>query len=289
MSNVGAIDRTTYHRGSRTGVLLIHGLGGSPVEVRFVAQGLARAGFTVYCCQLTGHCASADELRQTTWQDWVESVEAAHDRLKQDCDVIIAGGLSTGALLALELAHRRPTEVHGVTLFSPSIVLDGWAMPWYMRFLHYARPGPIRVDWNLAERAPYGIKDERIRAMVVQGMQAGNAGNGYFFTPLWTMLQFNSLAAKVKRNLPKIATPALILHPREDDIASLNNALYIQEKMAGLVELVVLEDSYHIITLDRQRHIVVDRVTAFCSGIEKANSIDVPADRPLRVSRQAER
>jgi len=41
--------------GGRVGVLLIHGLGGTPVELRFVAQNLARAGYTVLCCQLAGH------------------------------------------------------------------------------------------------------------------------------------------------------------------------------------------------------------------------------------------
>lgn len=271
MSEIEIIDRSTYHRGGRTGILLIHGLGGTPVEVRYVAQGLARAGFTVYCCQLAGHCGTAHDLSHSTWKDWIASVEAAHDKLKQDCDVILAGGLSTGSLLALELAHRRPNEVHGLTLFSPSIYLDGWAMPWYMKWLHYCRP-TIHLPFNLTERDPYGLKDERIRAMVVKGMQAGDAQQtGYFFTPLMTMLQFNSLAAHVRRKLDEIATPTLILHPREDDVASLKNALEIQQKMAGLVELIVLEDTYHMITLDRQRGLVVDRTRAFAESIERAH------------------
>ena len=48
-------DRSMFVPGGRVGVLLIHGLGGTPVELRFIAQGLARAGYTVYCCQLAGH------------------------------------------------------------------------------------------------------------------------------------------------------------------------------------------------------------------------------------------
>src|SRR5262245_25433582 len=123
-SNSSIVDRSTFHKGGRTGLLLIHGLGGTPVEVRFIAQGLARAGFTVMCCQLAGHCGSPDDLRLSTWRDWYASVEAAHDRLRAECDVVIAGGLSTGALLALELAHRRAGEIDGLTLFSPSIYLD---------------------------------------------------------------------------------------------------------------------------------------------------------------------
>ena len=48
-------DRSLFLPGGRVGILLIHGLGGTPVELRFIAQGLARAGHTVYCCQLAGH------------------------------------------------------------------------------------------------------------------------------------------------------------------------------------------------------------------------------------------
>lgn len=274
MSSTTITDRTTFHKGGRTGILLIHGLGGTPVEVRFIAQGLARAGFTVMCCQLAGHCGTPEDLRASTWRDWCDSVEKAHDRLKAECDTIIAGGLSTGALLAVDLASKRPGEVHGLTLFSPSIYLDGWAMPWYMPWLHYLRASVVKVDFNLTERSPYGLKDERIRAMAVSGMQNGNAKDtGYFFTPLWTMLNFNSLSARVRRSLGRISTPTLILHPRQDDVASLSNALEIQRKMAGLVELVVLEDTYHMITLDRQRQLVLDRTSAFAQSIEHKRTV----------------
>ena len=99
-------DRSQYIRGGRVGVLLVHGLGGTPIELRFIAQGLARAGHTVHCCQLAGHCGTPEELRRSTWREWYASVEAAHDRLQEDCDIIIAGGLSMGGILATHLAQQ---------------------------------------------------------------------------------------------------------------------------------------------------------------------------------------
>ncbi len=74
-------DRSLFLENGRVGVLLIHGLGGTPVELRFIAQGLARAGHTVYCCQLAGHCGTPEELRRSGWRDWYASVEEAHDKL----------------------------------------------------------------------------------------------------------------------------------------------------------------------------------------------------------------
>ena len=282
---MSTVDRSTLFRGGRVGFLLIHGLGGTPVELRFVAQGLARAGYTVSCCQLAGHCASVHDLQESTWQQWYASVEAAHDQLKEECDVVIAGGLSMGGLLAAHLAHHRPDEVQGLVFFAPTLWMNGWSMPWYARILSYIRPSPFKVNVNLAERSPYGIKDERIRSFVVKSMLGTDSSEaGVFSTPLRAFAHFNSLVAVVKRQLRGIKVPALIIHPREDDIADLGNAMYLQRRLGGMVDMVVLDDSYHIITLDKQRHVVVDRTAAFAKTLVARLGYKEPVVQPLQVN-----
>ena len=64
--------------------------------------------------------------------------------------------------------------------------------------------------------------------------------------------------------------PALIVHPRDDDMASLKNAQYLQAHLGGLVDTLVLDDSYHMVTLDQQRHIVAERTGRFVSWVEGA-------------------
>ena len=109
-----------YLSGGRTGVLLLHGLCGTPTEMRFVANGLARSGCTVYCPMLAGHGGSEEDIKATIWQDWYDSAEKALSLLREECDTVIVGGLSTGAVLALLLAARRPADVHGTALMSSS-------------------------------------------------------------------------------------------------------------------------------------------------------------------------
>jgi carboxylesterase len=262
-------DRSLYLQGGRVGILLIHGLGGTPVELRFIAQGLARAGHTVSCCQLAGHCGTPEELRRSTWREWYASVEAAHDRLAERCDVVLAGGLSMGGILALHLAQNRPEGLHGLLLFAPTLRLDGWSMPWHSVFLQYVRPLPVRFEFDLAERDPYGLKDERVRRIVVASMRSGDASAaGMFSTPMRSFAHFNALVAEVRPKLGQVRQPALIVHPREDDIASLKNAQYLQANLGGLVDTLVLDNSYHMVTLDQQRHIVADRAASFVSWIE---------------------
>jgi carboxylesterase len=79
---------------------------------------------------------------------------------------------------------------------------------------------------------------------------------------------FNALVAVVKRNLDRVVQPALIVHPRADDIASLKNAQYLQTHLGGLVDTLVLDDSYHMVTLDQQRHIVAERTASFVTWLE---------------------
>jgi len=264
------VDRSLYMSGGRTGVLLIHGLGGTPVEMRFIAVGLARAGFTVYCPQLAGHCGSADDLRATRWQDWYASVLAAHDRLRQDCDVIVVGGLSMGAVMALQLAAERPDTVHAAALFAPTLELDGWSIPWYARLFQLVWHRQVADLFDFVEREPYGIKDPRVRGLVTAALQSGDSSQaGQLSTPGSTMLELRRLAKTVRRSLRRIRQPVLLLHPREDDRASIRNAFHLQHSLGGRVETVVLEDSYHIVTLDRQRHVVLDRTSRFVAEVRR--------------------
>jgi carboxylesterase len=84
---------------------------------------------------------------------------------------------------------------------------------------------------------------------------------GFMIRELWRMVD------AVKARFAAIRTPALIAHSSDDDIAGLRkNALYMQERLAGPAELLVLNDSYHMITVDQQRHLVADATARFFAG-----------------------
>jgi len=58
-----------------------------------------------------------------------------------------------------------------------------------------------------------------------------------------------------------------VFHPRNDDQSDLSNAMLLQRKLAGIVETVVLDDCYHMVTLDRQRPVVMERVKEFAERL----------------------
>jgi carboxylesterase len=264
-------DRSLFFPGNSVGVLLIHGLGGTPLELKSIARGLSTAGFTVSCPQLAGHCGSEDDLRATDWQDWFNSVEAALSVLEQRCSTVIVGGLSMGAILALRVAAVYPKRVHGLTLFAPTLWYDGWSIPWYGFLLRMFIGTWAGRRYRFVEREPYGIKDERIRAFIAGAMFSGNSEiAGCSHTPSQSIRELLRLVNVVKRDLPSIKTPALVVQAREDDISALSNAVYLQRKLGGLVECVVLDDSYHLVTIDRQRDLVVERSRDFIAFVARA-------------------
>lgn len=246
-------------------MLLIHGLTGTPSEVRFVGKGLHAAGFTVYAPRLAGHCSNETALLATGWRDWFHSVEVAAERLRPHVDRLIVGGLSMGAVLALHLAATRPVLVDGLALYGTTLRYDGWSIPNIAR-LAFLLPCLTRLGIGRKRRFnechPYGIKDERIRARIVEYMQSGNsAAAGLFGNPWPSLGEFYLLASRVRRELATIVAPALLVHARNDDIASDWNVRQIERGIGGPVHTVWLDDSYHMVTLDRERQRVVD-VTA---------------------------
>ncbi len=268
-------DNSYWMEGGDAGVLLIHGLGGTPTEMKNVAKTLNRAGFTVYGMQLAGHCGSEADLTATTWQEWYASVEAAHDRLQARCRNVFAGGLSMGALLALHLAARRPDRVRGLCLYSITLKYDGWSVP----KLSFLLPLVLRLPWgkrySFYETFPYGIKDDRLRAVILRQMQSGDSsGAGLLRTPGVSIREFYRFQRVVRRELHTVRTPAIFLHPSHDDIAKAEtNAVYCRDRLAGPTELVLLDNSYHIITVDRQHREVADRTAGFFRNLLEAATV----------------
>jgi len=254
-----------------TAVLLIHGLTGTPSEMRHFGRHLARKGLTVACPQLAGHCDSVSALKTSTWEDWYRTVDETFEALAKTYRHVHVAGLSMGALLGLVLASKKKERLAGITLLSPTFFYDGWNIPKWRRrlLLPLVIYSPLRHFMSWEETAPYGIKDERVRAMVTSVLESRDSRTadkiGHFKTPATVILESKRLIRAARDALTNVHRPILIVHSTEDDMASIKNAHYVTERIASeQVETFFLDDTYHVLTLDKRKDEIAARVAAFC-------------------------
>ena len=266
-----------FFQGGRSGVLLIHGLTGTPMEMRLLGKGLNHAGFTVYGMQLAGHCGDIEDLLATGWRDWYASVEQAADDMLGRVDHLFVGGLSMGALLALKLAAERPQQISGVGVYGVTFRYDGWSIPRLARLsfmLPLLKKLGIGRNRSFMEQPPYGIRDERLRAQISSAMLSGDsAAAGLPGNPWYSLAELHELASSVRRQLPQVVAPCLVAHASEDDVASIKNAELVMREVSAPAELLLLKDSYHMITVDKERRTLINHSAAFFERVVAADAL----------------
>ena len=272
-------DHGFYFEGSRDkGVLLIHGLTGAPVEMRFVGKMLNKLGFTVLAPRLAGHCQDAASLEKTTYEDWIDSLRDPLYQLKSEVRQVYTAGICVGGALGLMLAHQEVGKVEKSVIYSPTLNYDGWNQSILHRIgAHLINPLKRMKRWHhlsFDERPPYGIKDERMRRFLLEGASLKGVLPAFPVIALYENFRLNGM---LRKTLPTMDVPTLLLHAREDDVSSPRNARRIQKLHGGSCDLVYMEDSYHMIHVDRER----DRVAQLT-----ASFFGVPARR--EIGRRAE-
>jgi len=272
------VDRRFRYGSGEAAVLLIHGLTGTPVEMQAVGRGLAEKCFSVYGMQLPGHCGSEAELLRTDWRDWYRGVEEAWSVVSsRHADVFVAG-LSMGALMAMHLAAQHPGRIRGLGLYSTTLIYDGWAIPKLAFLLPLFLHTPIAARYRFIENYPYGIKNDRLRQVIHAAMVSGQSDAAGNLGMLGRSLrELRQLIAIVKREMPAIQTPALVLQAREDDVTSPRNAEYLARHLAGQVRVEYLEDCYHMITIDQQRDDVIRLSADFFRRCQSRAQPDQPS------------
>jgi carboxylesterase len=185
--------------------------------------------------------------------------------------VILVGGMSAGCMLALRLAETRPDRVHGLMMFAPTFWPNGWAIPKSFHIFRLFYHKFFLQFFHFQQRPPYGIKDERIRNFVIDSFRSEDRPiEDLFGRGGGLVWEFKSLAREVRRGLGNISQRMLVFHPREDDQSDMSNSVILARETKSLVEMVILDDSYHMVTLDRQRSFVVDRTLDFAQRLTQS-------------------
>ncbi len=227
----------------RTGVLLLHGFTGTPMSMRPWGEHLAAEGFTVRCPLLPGHGTSWQDCNTRTSEEWTAEVERALDELTATCDRVFVAGLSMGGTLATRLAEVRPGQVAGLLLVNPALFtqrLDARLLPLIARLT--GSWAPIASD----------IKKPGVTELA------------YDRLPTRAMMQVRRLWGLTRAELPLVTAPLIVFHSAEDHVVEPANSEVLLSSVGSLdTTEVVLDDSYHVATLDNDAPLVFARSVAW--------------------------
>lgn len=238
----------------KRGCIIIHGLSGTPANVGTVAGALLKAGYIVNAPFLPGHGSSPEALLNVRWADWYAAVMDAYNEMRRETRRISAVGLSLGGLLALYLAEEMKWGVRAVVSISTPLVLTGIIE----RIIHpLVRYTPARYlykfsrkDWEKSILDPEGRK-EYMR-------------NSYDKIAVRSVFEIFDFKKEVARRLPLLVSPILAIHGKSDKVAPLKNVELLKKSLrSGMVDVMVLEKTGHVATLDCEKDKIVNATVAF--------------------------
>ena len=210
--------------------LCLHGLTGTPYEVRPLAAALVARGIRACGPVGAGHAEGPDSLAETPHEDWLDSARSQFERLRQEHERVFLVGVSMGGLLSLRLAQTH--DVDALVVLGTPLVL----------------PPPIpqllpvmRMFKRFRKKGPSGIEDPVARAR----------HPGLDRMPLDAVMEMIKLEGKVIEDLGRISAPILVAHGKLDRTARPRDAERIHREVGSREkELYLLERSGHVATVD---------------------------------------
>jgi carboxylesterase len=219
-----------FHPGNGTGVLLCHGITGSPGSLRPWAEYLASAGLSVSVPRLPGHGTTWQEMARTRWEDWYAEADRSYEELRGQVSEVFVMGLSLGACLALRMAELRGSAVRGLVLVNPSVTADTklFRLAPVLKLVVPSLPG-IASD----------IKKEGVTEL------------GYTRVPVRAAATLPALWRLTQSRLGEVTQPVLIYKSTVDHVVGPSSLRVLRGSLpAGQLTVRDCPDSYHVATLD---------------------------------------
>lgn len=240
--------------GGPIGVVVSHGFTGTPGSMRPWAEHLAAAGYTVRLPLLPGHGATWRETNRTRWPHWYSTIEAAYLELRERCEQVFAVGLSMGGTLVTRLAEQHPDGVAGLVLVNPAYAtrrLDAKFAPY--------------IAWAVRSRPSIGGDIKKPGVVEPAGDR----------TPVVAFASLQQLWKLTLADLGRVQAPILLYRSREDHVVDdLSGQLLKARATNTTVREVILEESYHVATMDNDAPQIFAGSVDFIGSLSDPTSLD---------------
>ena len=172
--------------------------------------------------------------------------------LRERCDEVFVMGLSMGGTLAIRLAEEHGDEIAGLVLVNPSLLTkrpDRFLLP-VLRL--------VKGTWA-------GIASDIKKPGVTE--------LAYDQLPVKAAYQLSQLWVATRADLAKVSQPLLVLRSTEDHVVEPDSARMLLDKVSSTdVREVLLEDSYHVATLDNDAPVIFENSLEFVRRLTRTSS-----------------
>lgn len=233
--------------GRAVGVLLVHGFTGSPASMKPWARYLAEQGYAVEVPRLPGHGTRWQDLNQVAWTDWYAEAERAFDALRESCVAVVVCGLSMGGSVSLRLAEERGEQVSGIVLVNP--------------FLSSTRKELVALP-VLKHVVP------SLRGVVNDIKKPNQNEVGYDRLPLKGLSAVMAMWKVVVPELGRVTQPLLYFRSADDHVIDASSSPTVLSAVGSTdVEERMLDNSYHVATLDNDAPRIFEESAAFVARV----------------------
>ncbi len=252
----------------RRAVLLLHGFGDTPQTLAYLANHLNTAGWTVRAPLLPGHGRLLRELVKGRAGAWIACAREELAALRTAHEHVTLVGLSMGGAIAAIIAAETPSPP-AIVLLAPYL-----SMPRRIRLAAATYQIWAPLVPYVSGRGEASVRDERERKRSLSpGVTTGRL-----------LRELHKITLRAQDALPRIVSPTLVIHSREDNRIPAEVAARNFERLGAPVRrLVWREKTGHVITVDFGREEVFTLVDEWLSAHTPAQgaAARVPHDRSL--------
>ena len=225
------------------GILLVHGVTGSPASMRPWAEYLNQRGYTVKVPLLPGHGTTPHDLNLVKWQEWPAKVESDLQELLRTCRKVFICGLSMGGGTTLNIATRYSKDLAGIILVNPMI---------HVKFV------PHQLAWAIS-------RFQKMRDSVGDDIKRpGITEYGYDALPAVGVYELLKMLHYTRKRLHDVTAPMLLFHSVDDHTLPVTNTEIVMKGVGSRQkQRIELVNSYHVATLDYDQEVIFENSRLF--------------------------
>ena len=241
-----------FNQESRDGVYIIHGFTNTTYEVKELAIHLSQQGFHARADNLPGHGTTVEDCNRHKHTDWIEAVEQGVAEMISQCDNVNVIGISMGSVLALHISSIF--NLNAAVFASPT--------------LNYNNNFSVHVLAPLLHRL-FPFRDKR--KTFSRGIRSNLKFFGYDVWPNSAVNEMRKLTNRVKKILPQVKCPAMVMHSRNDLLSPQSNFSLVYDSIqSNQKEKLILEKAGHNLFAENpEQKMIFEKVSTFLKKFNK--------------------